>query len=74
MKRGRSENGDVRDTRRSIDSRRRPSNAPALIASVTGTDADPQVRSAQLRKLADAGIIVAPSNAAAAALAIQCVR
>jgi len=52
----------------------RPSNAPALIASVTGTDADPQVRSAQLRKLADAGIIVAPSNAAAAALAIQCVR
>jgi hypothetical protein len=41
---------------------------------VTGTDADPQVRSAQLRKLADAGIIVAPSNAAAAALAIQCVR
>jgi hypothetical protein len=52
----------------------RPSSAPAIIASVTGTDADPQVRSAQVRKLADAGIIVAPSNAAAAALAMQCVR
>jgi hypothetical protein len=52
----------------------RPSNAPAIIVSVTGTDADPQVRSAQVRKLADAGIIVAPSNAAAAALAMQCVR
>jgi succinyl-CoA synthetase alpha subunit len=52
----------------------RPSSAPTIIASVTGTDADPQVRSAQVRKLADAGIIVAPSNAAAAALAMQCVR
>jgi succinyl-CoA synthetase alpha subunit len=52
----------------------RPSRAPLVIASVTGTDADPQVRSAQVRGLADAGIIVAPSNAAAAALAAQCVR
>jgi hypothetical protein len=52
----------------------RPSSAPAIIASVTGTDADPQVRSAQVRKLANAGIVVAPSNAAAAALAVQCVR
>jgi hypothetical protein len=52
----------------------RPAGAPVIIASVTGTDADPQVRSSQVRKLIDADIIVAPSNAAAAALAVQCVR
>ena len=51
----------------------RPADGPAIIASVTGTEADPQVRSAQVRKLADAGVIVAPSNAAAAALAMQCI-
>jgi FdrA protein len=47
---------------------------PVVIASVTGTEADPQVRSRQVAKLTDRGIIVAPSNAAAAALALQCVR
>ena len=51
----------------------RSGSIPVIIASVTGTDADPQVRSSQARKLADAGVIVAPSNAAAAALAVQCV-
>jgi hypothetical protein len=45
-----------------------------IIASVTGTDADPQVQSSQARKLTEAGVIVAPSNAAATALAAQCVR
>jgi FdrA protein len=49
-------------------------SAAVIIASVTGTDADPQVRSSQARKLADVGVIVAPSNAAAAALAAQGVR
>jgi succinyl-CoA synthetase alpha subunit len=43
---------------------------PLIIASVTGTDADPQSRVAQVGKLADAGVIVAPSNADAAALTI----
>jgi len=42
----------------------------AIVASVTGTDADPQPRDAQIRKLAKAGVIVADSNAGAAEAAI----
>jgi len=49
-------------------------NGPAVVASVVGTEADPQVRSVQMRKLTDAGVILAPSNAAAAALALECVK
>jgi FdrA protein len=45
--------------------RRRP-----IVASVTGTDADPQSRDAQIRKLADAGVIVAHANADAAEVAV----
>jgi len=45
-----------------------------VIASVTGTEQDPQQRSAQIARLQDAGIIVAPSNADAAALALACLR
>jgi FdrA protein len=51
----------------------RAAGDPAIIASVTGTESDPQVRSMQVRKLAEAGVVVAPSNAAAATLAVQCV-
>ena len=47
---------------------------PAIVASVTGTDQDPQVRSAQVETLRAAGAIVAPSNADAAALALALVR
>jgi FdrA protein len=47
---------------------------PLIVASVTGTEADPQGRSAQIRKLRDADVIVAPSNATAAAVALACVR
>jgi len=36
---------------------------------VVGTESDPQTRSAQVRKLEQAGIIVAPSNAQACELA-----
>lgn len=43
---------------------------PALVASVTGTDADPQNRAAQVQVLKDAGVLVAASNAEAAALAL----
>jgi FdrA protein len=43
---------------------------PSIIASVTGTDADPQPRANQVRRLEAAGVIVAASNADAAALAI----
>jgi FdrA protein len=40
-----------------------------VIASVTGTEGDPQVYSAQVKKLRAAGVVVADSNAAAARLA-----
>lgn len=39
-----------------------------FVASVTGTDADPQSRAEQVRKLAQQGVIVAPCNASAARL------
>ena len=47
---------------------------PVCVASVTGTEADPQVRSLQVEKLLAAGVLVAPSNAEAAALALRCAR
>lgn len=43
------------------------------IASVTGTDGDPQVRSRQVAVLREAGVRVAPSNAHAAELAASMV-
>src|SRR5215831_11846848 len=46
---------------------------PLVIASVTGTDADPQPRGVQVDKLVAAGVIVADSNAAAAAIAVAAV-
>ena len=52
----------------------RPQNGPAVIASVTGTDADPQNRAAQVAKLEAVGIVVAGSNASAAGLAADIVR
>ena len=47
---------------------------PHVIASVTGTDADHQVRSAQVDRLERAGVLVAASNAEAAAFALACAR
>jgi FdrA protein len=52
----------------------RPKDGPIVIASVTGTDADPQSRSAQVAKLVEAGVLVQPSNAAAVRLALRCLR
>jgi FdrA protein len=46
---------------------------PRIVASVTGTDSDPQRRSEQVRKLAEAGVLVADSNADAAATAIAAI-
>lgn len=43
---------------------------PLIVASVTGTDADPQPRNEQVEKLVAAGVIVADSNAEATAAAI----
>jgi succinyl-CoA synthetase alpha subunit len=48
----------------------RAANAPVLVASVTGTELDRQVRSAQIAVLEQAGIAVAPSNAQACELAL----
>jgi FdrA protein len=44
-----------------------------VIASVTGTEQDPQVWSRQVARLREAGVRVAPSNAHAAELAASMV-
>ena len=51
-----------------------PPDRPHLVASVTGTEADPQVRSRQIATLNAAGVLLAPSNARAAALAVDLAR
>ena len=48
----------------------RGAGGPALLCAVTGTDADPQIRSRQESVLEDAGFRVAPSNADAARWAL----
>jgi FdrA protein len=48
-------------------------DGPVIVASVTGTDADPQPRAEQVRKLEAAGVLVADSNADAAALALAAI-
>ena len=45
---------------------------PLVVASVTGTETDPQGWSRQASILTGAGVLVAPSNADAAALALAC--
>jgi FdrA protein len=50
------------------------SSGPLIIASVTGTEADPQGLSRQAAKLREAGVVIAPSNAAAARLAVQALK
>jgi len=44
-----------------------------LVASVCGTDQDPQQRSRQIEFLSNAGVVVAESNAAAASIAVDIV-
>ncbi|MBN9064750.1 MAG: oxidoreductase [Rhizobiales bacterium 65-9] len=51
----------------------RVEKGPLVIGSVTGVEDDPQPLSAQTRKLEEAGVIVAPSNADAVALALRAV-
>ena len=46
-------------------------DCPTIIASVTGTEQDPQVRSSQINTLQAAGIYVAGSNADAAIAALN---
>ncbi len=45
---------------------------PHVVASVTGTDRDPQSHAATTARLAAAGVLLAPSNAQAAELALAC--
>lgn len=52
----------------------RAKNGPTIIASVTGTDGDPQNRAAQVEKLKEVGVRVEASNAAAAEMAARIVR
>ena len=47
------------------------SDSPLIIASVTGTEADPQVRSRQIATLEQAGVVVVNANADALTLAQQ---
>jgi FdrA protein len=49
---------------------RAPKDRPHVVASVTGTEADPQVRSRQVAALIAAGVLVAGSNAGATELAL----
>ena len=49
-------------------------DGPVVIASVTGTEADPQTRSLQIAKLEAAGIHVAPTNADAAVWSLLVAR
>ena len=48
-------------------------DGPVPVASVTGTEQDPQVRSQQVERLQAAGVLVAPCNAQAAELAVAIV-
>ena len=52
----------------------RAPNGPLIIASVTGTDADPQNAKQQIETLKATGVLVAASNAAAARLALAAVQ
>ena len=52
----------------------RAKNGSAVVASVTGTEEDPQVRSAQIAKLEAAGVHVAPTNADASRWALSALR
>jgi hypothetical protein len=45
-----------------------------VVASVCGREEDPQVYSRQVKLLEEAGVIVAPSNAHAAEVAIDVLR
>lgn len=47
---------------------------PVIIASVTGTEEDPQIRSVQMSKLIAAGVVVAPTNADSSEWALAATR
>ena len=53
---------------------RRSNKELSIVASVTGTEADPQVRSKVVKALEAAGVLVMPSNAGACRLAGEIIR
>jgi len=57
-----------------LDAIPRDDNVPAYVARVCGTAADPQNKAGVEARLRAAGVMVAPSNAAAARLAMEIVR
>ena len=57
-----------------VIARHAPMRGTTIIASVTGTEEDPQRRSLQVAKLEATGVLVAPCNADAAALALAMVQ
>jgi succinyl-CoA synthetase alpha subunit len=59
---------------RAQDAARAAGRRLAVVASVIGTDADPQGRTAQAAALAGRGVVVMPSNAQAARLAARIAR
>lgn len=64
----------IGDIRAAMETVRRRGGRLAVVASVCGTDRDPQNRSAQERMLSEAGVIVAASNVQAAMLAGEIIR
>jgi FdrA protein len=60
--------------RRAIESARKDGRDLLVIASVTGTDGDPQNLSRQVAALTGAGVLVAPSNAAAARWVVEAMK
>ncbi len=60
--------------KRAIELAGKDGRALLVIASVTGTDGDPQSRSRQVATLNEAGVLVAPSNAAAAGWAVDALK
>ena len=71
---GHGAHGDPAGHLADLIARERPGVGPAIIASVTGTEEDPQGRAAQVRVLETSGVRVAPCNADAAALALASIR
>ena len=59
---------------RAFDWAREDGRSLTILASVTGTELDPQNLHSQQKILEDAGVIVAPSNAAAARAAADLMK
>ena len=60
--------------KRAIETASEDGRSLLVVASVTGTDDDPQNAADQRKKLEEAGILVAPSNAAAAGWAVDALK